>query len=191
MVSESDAKWSVLMDSLRRQGSVSLDVREDVALKDAKVNGADFSLVADRYSNDRLPKLDIKGLSEWSADVSRLGDVQVKVDSDSRGVTVSGRVDGKPVEHDTVYLTPAQMMSLESREGVSMAEKVDLFLQMGSGRDSTVAAFRSYPSFGDSSIANPVVDYAKGKEPRTVGKVNDDYNKNNANKKQRKITNKQ
>lgn len=191
MVSESDAKWSVLMDSLRRQGSVSLDVREDVVLKDAKVNGTDFSLVADRYSNSRLPKLDIRGLSDWSDDVSRLGDIQVKVDSDSRGVTVSGRVDGKSVEHDTVYLTPAQMKSLESREGVSMAEKVDLFLQMGAGSDSSVSAFKSYPSFGDSSIANPVVDYAKGKEPRTVGKVNDDYNKNNANKKQRKITNKQ
>lgn len=191
MVSESDARWSVLIDTLRSQGSVRMDLREDVSLKDAKVNGTEFGLVAGRFSNERLPKLDIHGLSDWSADASRLGDIVVRVDHDSRGVTVSGRVDGRQVEHDTVYLTPAQMNSLESRGEVSTAEKVDLLLQMGSGKDSMFSSFRSYPSFGDSSIANPVVDYARGKEPRTVGRVNDDYNRNTANKKQRKITNKQ
>lgn len=152
---------SLVMDEVSRNGYANARLKDSVSLERAKVNGLPVNELAERLTNDRLPKLDREAAGIWIKDASKIQAISVTVDPKRAEMRITSVVDNcQKVE--TRKMTDKEVTEFSRRPGVTKSEMKDLLMQVHPD------FFKSYSVGGRSLYEDPVRDFIAGRKPAAV-----------------------
>ena len=151
----------LVMDEVSRNGYANARLKDSVSLERAKVNGLPVNELAERLTNDRLPKLDREAAGVWIKDASKIQAISVTVDPKRAEMRITSVVDNcQKVE--TRKMSDKEVTEFSRRPGVTKSEMKDLLMQVHPD------FFKSYSVGGRSLYEDPVRDFIAGRKPAAV-----------------------
>lgn len=163
-ITKEQLEASLLRREVDEYGYGSALLRKGLGIDRMKVNGVPVQELAERISNDRLPKLQRKDLESWLNDVSKIQAVSITVDAKKGLMRITSVVDDV-TKTETKKLSEKEVRDFANKGKVSKAEMKDLLMQ------AHPDFFSTYAHAGRALYPDPVKDFLDGRKPRLADDV--------------------
>lgn len=163
-VSDEQLEASLLRREVDEYGYGSALLRKGLGVDRMKVNGVPVTELAERVSNERLPKLRRQELERWLNDASKIQSVTITVDAKKGLMRITSVVDDV-MKTETKKITEKEARDFANRGKVTKAEMKDLLMQ------AHPDFFRTYSHGGRALYPDPVRDFIEGRKPKAADEI--------------------